>query len=329
MDPCRPRWRNCALEADAEIVAIDRMEDHLVPLAPEVSRVRDLISSLEMCHHKAERWVFNLIEAIGRGDTEKGLGTRAAGQLHAAEQVWQNACGALSAWCAGCPAGSLDVSVGAVRASQLLACLGDRSPLKEWQVQRVVEKVSSLIHWPRSEEDPTAQYVWLLLGGGEYESAYRSDCPERYREHEDFWLATVRTMVHDTADGQGAELSLGLAIDMLWPCHWRFVDNLRIVLEAIGGNLHPARPFAACGRNITLFPDRDRMEVICDTLKAFCGDPEPSKEVDRELLGLLGEPTSQKRWLAASLRKTVALQLSPPAPLREMSALAGPDWIKR
>jgi len=306
---------------------IDRIEDDIAPIAPNVSRIRELISSLELCHHKAERWVHNIIEAIGAGETQKGLGTRSPGQQHSAEKAWLNACAALSAWGAGCASTKIDLSIDTVPVSQLLACLGERSPLKEWQVQRVIEKIRSSIHWPQSLDDPTAQYVWILLGGGEYELAYRNECPEHYKEHEDFWLRTVRTIVHDSESGHQAELSLGLAIDMLMPCHWRFVTNLQLVLEAIGGKLDLDKPFAACGRNITLVPIRRRMETVFKTLKVFCGDPELSQEVDRDLLALLGEPTEVKRWLAASLDKTIRLQLSPPAELRAMSVLAGPDWI--
>ena len=326
---CRSWWRNCALEADSEILAIDMMEDHIAPIAANVLKIRELISSLELCHHKAERWVGNIIEAIGAGETRKGLGTRSPGQPHPAEKVWQNACAALSAWCAGCPGMSVDLSVGTVPASPMLAALGQRSPLKEWQVQRVMEKIRSSIHWPQSLEDPTAQYVWLLLGGGDYESAYRSQCPEHYKEHEEFWLRTVRTLIHDTENGDEAELSLGLAIDMLMPCHWNFVENLQLVLEAIGGRLNPEKPFAACGRNIILLPSRQRMEIVSNTLKAFCGAPESSREVDRDLLALLGKPAEVKKWLAASLDKTIRLQLTPPAELRAISAMAGPDWIRQ
>jgi hypothetical protein len=325
----RSWWRNCALEADSEIRDIDRMENEIGPIAPNVSGIRELISTLELCHHKADRWVHNIIEAIGAGETQKGLGTRSPGQTHPAEKVWQNACAALSAWCAGCPDTKVELSVDTVPASRLLACLGERSPLKEWQVQRVIEKIHSAIHWPQSSDDPSAQYAWMLLSGGEYESAYRNECPDRYREHEDFWLRTVRTILHDTENGHEAELSLGLAIDMLMPCHWRFVTNLQIVLEAIGGKLDPDKPFAACGRNIGLVPIRGRMATVSGTLKVFCGDPESSREAVRDLLALLGEPTEIKRWLAASLDKTIRLQLNPPAGLRAMSALAGPDWIKQ
>ncbi|MHC4966835.1 MAG: hypothetical protein ACYTGE_18260, partial [Planctomycetota bacterium] len=143
------------MNADAEMQAIDRMEDAMAPIDPALAKVRGLITGLELCHHKAERWGANVIEAIGRGETTKGLGTRSSQKEHPAERVWQNACAALSAWCAGCPIERIDLSVGDIGASELLAGLGERSPLKEWQVQRVIEKIRSSIHWPRPLEDPT------------------------------------------------------------------------------------------------------------------------------------------------------------------------------
>jgi|GEM_PF-5124566 len=56
---------------------------------------------------------------------------------------------------------------------------------------------------------------------------------------------------------------------MLWACHWNFVTNLQIVLEAIGGKLEPKEPFAACGRNISLLPNRERMEIVSQSLRAL------------------------------------------------------------
>ena len=46
-------------------------------------------------------------------------------------------------------------------------------------------------------------------------------------------------------------------------------------------------------------------------------------------LALLGEPSATSHWLAASLDKTIRLQLDPPADLRAMAALTGPDWIRK
>ena len=309
-EAARSWWRNCAAELDPEILQIDRMEDSLSPLPPNVSRIRELISTLELCHHQAERWVENIVQAIGLGQTTKGLGTRSPSRSHPVERVWQNACASLSACCAGSSPASIRMCVGAATGSHLLTSLGHRTPLKEWQVQRVVEKVRSFINWPRSPHDPSSQYVWILECGSEYESALRSECPEHFIEHQDYWSATVQTMIHDTENGNEAELSLALAIDMLMPCHWNFVENLEIALGAIGGNLHPERPYSACARNMALAPIRRRMRDVRLTLMAFCSDSEQGKQVDRQMLALLGEPTEVKKWLAASLDKTIRVQLS-------------------
>ena len=78
----RSRWRNCAQEADSEIFDIDRIEDDISPLTPNVLKIRELITSLELYHHKADRWVYNIIDEIDLGKTEKGLGTRAPSRSH-------------------------------------------------------------------------------------------------------------------------------------------------------------------------------------------------------------------------------------------------------
>ena len=44
--PCRSWWRNCALESDSEILAIDGMEDAIAPIAPGATGIRELISGL-------------------------------------------------------------------------------------------------------------------------------------------------------------------------------------------------------------------------------------------------------------------------------------------
>jgi len=326
-EPCRPPWRNCTQTADVEILAIDAMEDGLAPLSAGAAAVRGLISAIELCHHKAARWVENTIQAIGDGGTSKGLGTRDPGRLHDAELVWQAACDALSAWCAGHPPASLEGAVGTVPVSRLLARVGPRTPLKEWQVHRVVDKVRSLVHWPPPTDDPSAGFTWLLFSDGTDGSTYRGSCPERYAEHEDHWLDTARTIIRDTHDGHSAPLPLGLAIDMLWPCHWDFVANLELVLGAIGGDLDPGRPFAACGRNIDLLPDRSHYSLVCRTLQSFTDASQTDAETDPQVLELLGASSPEKRWLAATLEKTIRMQLDPPAELRAVYDLPGPEWI--
>ena len=126
-------------------------------------------------------------------------------------------------------------------------------------------------------------------------------------------------------NSEKSQLSLALAIDMLWPCHWDFLGNLKIVLDAIGGNLKTDRPFAACGRNIDLLPDKNRLIATCNKLWSYS---KASASAPKDMIETLGYPTVEKRWLAATLAKTIQLQIDPPPEMREVSALAGPDWIR-
>jgi len=297
-------WHNIANEADREILAIDRMGEGIAPIAENVLKIRGLIGTLEMCHHKAERWVSNITEAISTGETTKGLGTRTAGQVHPAETVWMNAWAALSAWVAGCPASAVDRIVGSMPATQILAGIGKRSPLKEWQVQRAAERIRSLVYWGWIDEGPLGEYVWLYHD--------QTECPDRYKEHEDFWRETVETIPFRALKHGDKEedFSLGLAIDLLWPCHWNFVENLQIVLNAIGGEADPDKQYATCAWNIVLSPIRPRMGTTCSTLRVFCGQAAANQDVDEDLLSQLGRPTQEKRWLVASLEKTIRSQLN-------------------
>ncbi len=259
---------NCALSSDPEIEAVDRLEDALGEVSGGATRVRSLIGTFELCHHDAEHRLENILEAIDALDTDKGFGARPPGREHSAERTWREAAARVEARAAGA------------------------DPLRKWQLERVVGKIRSVL-------DPSRPHAWLLLRD---DGSYRDTCPEAYRRDEDRWRATVETTLHDPD-----RLSLALAIDMLWPCHWRFERNLQIVLDAIDGDLRPATPFAACGRNIALTPLRRRVEEVCAKL------------------GDVGAPGTPRRWLAASLDKTLRLQLDPPDDVREVSALRGPD----
>ncbi|MGB2862856.1 MAG: hypothetical protein WBC05_05980, partial [Sedimentisphaerales bacterium] len=102
-----------------------------------------------------------------------------------------------------------------------------------------------------------------------------------------------------------------IAIDRLQPCNWNFVDNLVILLKAIGSDLHPDKSFACCERNSLSTPLRDRLEIISKTLRAFWQSKETKEQIDDNLLALLGTGTPVKCWLAASLDKTISSQLDP------------------
>lgn len=127
-----------------------------------------------------------------------------------------------------------------------------------------------------------------------------------------FLEQTKKTIIHDTVDDRKSEVSLAMAIDLLMPCHWDFVEGLAIILKAIGGDLCPDKPYACCARNIKLSPLCDRLKTISNTLRAFWKGRKTAKTIDRDILASLGELTPIKRWLAASLDQTIRLHLSLP-----------------
>jgi len=97
------------------------------------------------------------------------------------------------------------------------------------------------------------------------------------------------------------------------PCHWDFVSELVVLLKAIGGELHVQRPYACCARNLRLSPLYDRLITISNTFGAFWKDENLTENVDSEILDSLGQSTAEKLWLAASMDKTLRLQLHAPS----------------
>ncbi len=285
----RPCWMNCRTEpTDDEICRIDAMEDALSPLSADLKAIRRLITNLEMCHHKAERRVTLIIEAIASGKTDKGAGTRPKGSRHPVEMDWQNCVRVLSSWHDGMTVTD-DVQVGGISAQKLASAPGEPTALRRWQVQRVIDKV-------RSYAEPDARYVEIV------------ENKDHLAKDAEFRELTMSAMIRDHVDGQPAAISLAAAIDHLEACHWEFIGNLVIVLNAIAGDLAPSRPYATCGRNISLNPIRPRMKQIADTLRSFWDEPFATVVTDASILDFLGDKTPQKRWLAASLDKTIRLQ---------------------
>ncbi|MBN1804702.1 MAG: hypothetical protein JW837_05585 [Sedimentisphaerales bacterium] len=92
-------------------------------------------------------------------------------------------------------------------------------------------------------------------------------------------------------------------------CYHESDNEADYIAEAIGGDLHPARPYACHSRNVNLSPLLDRMRIISNTLGFFWKYQEKAGDIDNDILVSLGQLTPVKRWLAASLDKTIRLYL--------------------
>jgi len=295
---CRICWRNCGVETDAEMLDIDKMEDAIAPLDEQTVRIRELITRFESCYHQADKQAERIVGAIGAGHCTEESDERPPER----KKELENSRLILSRWCEEPSVRGMNINVGGIPADELLSFIGEASPLKIWQVQRIVDKVVSAL-------DPSRPYHNIALDLGDYGQPGAKPAGKQYEDSTAFLERTKATIIHDTVDGQKAGISLAMAIDLLMPCHWDFAGALVILLRAIGGELHPQRPYACCARNLRLSPLYDRLGIVSNTLGIFWKGSGPDENIDRDLLASLGKATPIKRWLAASMDKTMRLQL--------------------
>jgi len=300
-NPCRPCWQNCGVEADAEMLEIDAMEDAIAPLDEQTTRIRELITRYEMCYHEADKEAELIIGAIGSGQCPEESNERPPQRKKELEDCYQ----ILSRWCEDTAVKDIDLKLGDISAKKLLSYIGKVSPLKVWQVERIVDKV-------RAALEPNRPYHMMVFDLGEYGEPGSHPVGEHCKDAAEFLEQTKQIIIHDTVEGREAKMSLAIAIDMLAPCNWDFVGSIVTLLKAIGGELRPERPYVCHSRNLKLSPLWDRLVTISNTLGVFWKEENSTEDVDTNLLAALGTMTPEKRWLAASLDKTVRLSLEAP-----------------
>jgi len=294
----------CGIEPDAEMLEIDAMEDSIASLDEQTTRIRELITRYEACYHEADKEAELIIGAIGSGQCPKESNERPPQRKKELEDCYQ----ILSRWCEDTAVKDTDLKLGDICAEKLLSYIGQASPLKVWQVERIVDKV-------RSALEPSQPYHMMVFDLRDIGVPGAHPPGEHYKDASEFLEQTKDIIIHDTVDGRKAKMSLAMAIDMLEPCNWDFVGSIVTLLKTIGGELRPERPYVCHQRNLKLNPLCDRLLTISNTLAAFWKEENSTEDVDTNLLAALGTMTPEKRWLAASLDKTVRLNLEATADL--------------
>ena len=122
-------------------------------------RISQLIDDLELCHHKTERHVELILQAICEGGTAKGYQAREEVSQHLVTAMWRCAIAVLEDWLAEDTAEAASLDVGGHAGKKLLEALGARTELKTWQVRQVVNKLKAVSHlYPDAEYDESALY---------------------------------------------------------------------------------------------------------------------------------------------------------------------------
>jgi len=132
----RACWQNCS-GLDDEVAAIDAMENALGPLDEETVRIRGLITLFEACYHEADKEAQFIVGAIGAGHCPARSNERPARR----KRELENARDILAMWCGDPAVRGMGLEVGGVGADELVNFIGEPSPLKLWQVERVVDRV--------------------------------------------------------------------------------------------------------------------------------------------------------------------------------------------
>ena len=296
-------WGNCgALDdenmlKDAEISAIDAMADSLGPLSDDIVGIRTIITRFELCYHEADKEAEMIIGTIAAGKPPVESGERPPQR----QRDLENTLTILSAWCKGDVSQCTGLDVGGIAADELCGYVGQTSPVKVWQVQRLTDKL-------RQSLEGRECYYNLVLNIDGYGNPIDHHPEEHYKDHVDFLEQTNAAMIDYEFNGEPDQMSIGLAVDLFFPCNWNYADNLVVMLKAMNGQLKADRVFAPCCFNKELTPLRGRLKTLANTLKAFCERKADGDDIDDVMLNLLGEKTDVKHWLAASLDKTIRLQ---------------------
>ena len=120
-DDLRTCWQNCGalddkrLLEDEEILAIDAMEDSIIPLDDNTVHKRGLITRFESCYHQADKEAEMIIQAIGSGQRPVESNERPPQR----KRELQNSLDILLAWCEGESVKCADLDVSGIPAGKL------------------------------------------------------------------------------------------------------------------------------------------------------------------------------------------------------------------
>jgi hypothetical protein len=307
----RKHWVNCCIHPDEETTEIDRMEDALSPEEQQRAQpIRQAIARFETCHWNSDRWLERIVRGIAEERLPPTSGRPRA--QHPLAKMLVCLRGLLRHWVAQSTTAIPQCAILDRSSVEIHRSLGARTPFKTWVVQRVVEGLEQHMRSTGlldPSDTPLAQTCpdGLALDSPEADQ-YFPDSLDLLNE-----ARSRRLKVKSEIDGQTIEHSLAFLCGPLTPCNKYYFLFLFALFEYLDDpdeeRILPA-PF--CG-NISQNRHQRYYQAI-NALRQYLGKPpEGSLPAANAVLAQLGSPTRVKRWLVASLEKTLREQM-PPAP---------------
>jgi len=300
----RRHWVNVTDEPDASILEIDRLEDALAFQNTEerekIYVIRQAITGFEFCHHKALHRLYMLIRSIGQleylnkaSSKEEKIGNDDVIQ-------WMSAYKILEAWINNDMQSVQNRSFFELTALDLVSHLGDRSPLKEWQVGRLLEKMF---------------YEFLNFDNLEGEYRYFEGGEQKFQENKEdleFYRQTVSVKLDELSNDLLGEMNLGKLIDLQFLCNWNYKVNLLSILQVIDGSIKSTKNIVICSLRFEEHPNFNEFLCMKKSLRAYWDEEyhnalpiQNCDTIDSDIRQELGVQSPIKIWLVRSLERTL------------------------
>jgi hypothetical protein len=306
----RAHWVNCCQRPDAQVIAVDRMEDELT--AEERRRaqpIRRLISRFEVCHWNSDRWLERVVQAIAEERVPPTSGRPRA--QHPLALMLRCTRELLAHWVTRSTAEVPRCTLLDRSSVEVYDLLGVWTPFKAWVVQRILDGLehhmcaAGLLELP--EGSRTRFYPGELTLDSSEADAFFAESLDMLAEARSRRLAVRREI-----DGQVEEHSLALVVGYLNPCNRFYFEFLFALFEYLNApDEDRILPSPFCG-NISPARHVRYFEVVNALRRYLAAPPESSLPADERVLAQLGDSSAVKRWLAASLDVTLRAQMPPP-----------------
>jgi len=300
----RKHWINVTDEPDASILEIDRLEDALkfqnTEEREKIYVIRQAITGFEFCHHKALHRLYMLIRSIGRLEYHNKKSSKEEKINNDDVKQWMNAYKILEAWINNDMHSVQNISFFEMTALDLVSHLGVHSPLKEWQVNRLLEKMF---------------YEFLNFDEHEGEYRYFEGGEQKFQENNEeleFYRQTVNVKLDDLSNDLLGAMNLGKLIDLQFLCNWNYKLNLLSILQVINGRIDSSKNIVICSLLFDKHPDFNEFLCVKKSLRAYWDEDyrntlslQNCGTVDSIIRQELGVKNSIKIWLVRSLEKTL------------------------
>jgi len=300
----RKHWINVTAEPDASILDIDRLEDTLEfeneEIREKIYGIRNAITRFEFCHHKALHRLFILIHSIGKLEYLIKENTKEAKINNEDVKQWMCAYKILKAWTNDDMQSVQKITFFDMTSTDLVSNLGIRSPLKKWQVSRLLEKMF---------------FEFLNFDGDEGEYRYFTNGEAEFQNNStelEFYRQTMNVTLEELNNDLLGEMNLGKLIDLYFLCNWNYKENLISILQVINGNTQSIRDIVVCSLQFDKHPSFNEFLSVKKALRAYWDEDYRSqfseqnfKSIDSDVRETLGVKTPIKIWLVRSLEKTL------------------------